>query len=62
METNYGGGSRLPKVVTKDHMKPHIHDLVVLLHQVKGSTDIFLFEEWMFCYIEIILKVEQWMD
>ena len=62
METNYGGGSSLPKVITKDHMKTYIHDLVVLLHWVKGSTDIFVFEEWMFCNIEIILKGEQWMD
>lgn len=59
---NYGGGSRLPKVITKDHMKPHIHDLFVLLHHVKGSTDVFLFEEWMYMYIEIIVKGEQWMD
>ena len=44
-ETNYGGGSRLPKIVTKDHLKSHIHDLVVLLHRVKGSSDVFLFEE-----------------
>ena len=61
-EINYGGGSRLPKVITKDHIKPHIHDLVVLLHRVKGSTDVFLFEEWMYRYIEIMLKGEQWMD
>lgn len=62
IETNYGGGSRLPKIVTKDHLKPHIHDLVVLLHRVKGSTNFFLFEEWMYRNIEIILKGEQWMD
>ena len=43
-------------------MKPHIHDLVVLLHHVKGSTDVLLFEEWMLRYVEIILKGEQWMD
>jgi hypothetical protein len=61
-ETNYGGGSRLPKVITKDRMKPYIHDLVVLLHRVKGSANVFLFEEWMFHYIEIILKGEQYMD
>ena len=61
-ETNYGGGSRLPKVVTKDHLKPHIHDLVVLLHRVNSSFDVFLFEEWMYRYIEIILKGEQWME
>lgn len=61
-KTNNGGGSRFPKVVTKDHLKPHIHDLVVLLHRVKGSADVFLFEEWMYRYIEIILKGEQWTD
>jgi len=61
-ETKYGGHSRLAKVITKDHLKPHIHDLVVLLHRVKGSTNVFLFEEWMYRYIEIILKGEQWMD
>ena len=55
---NYGGQSRLPKVITKDHMKPHIHDLVVLLHRVKGLADVFLFEEWMYRYVEIILKGE----
>ena len=43
-------------------MKPYIHDLVVLLHQVKGSADVFLFEEWIFRYVEIILKGEEWMD
>lgn len=43
-------------------MKPHIHDLVVLLHRVKGSIDVFLFKEWMHRYVEIILKGEQWMD
>ena len=43
-------------------MKPHIHDLVVLLHHVRGSVDVSLFEEWMFIYVEIILKGEQWMD
>ena len=61
-EVNYGGGYRHSKVITKDHMKPHIHDLVVLLHCVKGSADVSLFEEWMFRYVEIILKGEQWMD
>ena len=48
----------MPKVITKDHMKPHIHDLVVLLHKVKDLGDVFLFEEWMYRYIEIILKDE----
>lgn len=43
-------------------MKPHIHDLVVLLHHVKGSANVLLFEEWMYRYIEIILKGEQWID
>ena len=43
-------------------MKPHIHDLVVMLHHVKGSVDVLLFEEWMFKYVEILLKGEQWMD
>ena len=43
-------------------MKRHIHELVVLLHHVKVSADAFLFEEWMYRYIEIILKGEQWMD
>ena len=62
IEVNYGGEFRLPKVITKDHMQPHIRDLVVMLHRVKGSTDVSLFEEWMFRYIEIILKGEQWMD
>ena len=52
----------MPKVITKDHMKPHIHDLVVLLHKVKGLVDVFLFEECMYRYIEIILKGEKWMD
>jgi hypothetical protein len=61
-KVNYGGGFRLPKVITKDHMKPHIHDLVVLLHRVKGSADVFSFEEWMYRYIEIILKGGKWMD
>ena len=61
-EVNYGGGSRLPKVITKDHMQPHIHYLVVMFHHLKGSSDVSLFEEWMFRYIEIILKGEQWMD
>ena len=61
-EVNYGGGSRLPKVITKDHMKPQIHDLVVMLYHVKGSANVSLFEEWMFRYVEIILKGEQWMD
>ena len=32
IETNYKGSSRLPKINTKDHMKPHVHDLMVLLH------------------------------
>ena len=27
-----------------------------------GLADVFLFEEWMYRYIEIILKGEQWMD
>ena len=62
METNYGGGSRPPKIVTKGDLKPHIHDLVVLLHWVKGLVDVFLFEDWMFGYVEIILKGEQWVD
>lgn len=39
-------------------MKPHIHDLVVLLHRVKGSNDVYLFEDWMYRYIKIILKGE----
>ena len=43
-------------------MKPHIHDLIVLLHWVKGSDDVFLFEEWMFHYVGIILKGKQWIN
>ena len=35
---------------------------MVLLHRVKGSADVFLFEDWMYCYVEIILKGDQWMD
>ena len=58
IEVNYGGGSRIPKVITKDHMQPHIHDLVVMLHRVKGSADVSLFEEWMYKYVEIVLKGE----
>ena len=61
-KTNYDGGSRLPKVVTKDHLKPHIHNLLVLLHRFKGSFNVFLFEEWMYKYIEMILKGEKWLD
>lgn len=58
----YKGGSRLPKVVTKDHLKPHIHDLVVLLNRVKSLSNVFLSKEWMYKYIETIFKGEQWMD
>lgn len=57
-KVNYGGGSRLPKIITKDHMKPHIHDLVVLLHRVKGLDNVYSLEEWIYRYIEIILKGE----
>lgn len=61
--TNYKGGSRLPKIISKDHMKPHIHDLIVLLHRVKGSSlDAFLFEDWMYRYIEIILIGKKMLD
>ena len=35
---------------------------MVLLHQVKGSTNVFLFKEWLYHYIEIILNGEQWME
>ena len=61
-QTNYRGGSRLPKIVTKDHMKFHIHDLMVLLHQIKGSLDVLLFEDWMYRYVEIILEGKQVLD
>ena len=54
-KTFYRGGSRLPKVITKVHMKPDIHNFMVLLHITKGSTDILVFGEWMFHYIDIIL-------
>ena len=43
-------------------MKPHIHDLVIFLHRVKGLANVFLFEEWMYRYIKIMLKGKQWMD
>ena len=43
-------------------MKPHIHEMVVFLHSIKGSANVFLFKERMYRYIEIILKGEQWMD
>lgn len=43
-------------------MQPHIHDPVVMLHRVKGSADVSLFEEWMYRYVAIVLKGEQWMD
>ena len=62
IETNYKGSSRFPKIITKDHMKPRIHDLMVLLHWVKGFVDFFLFENWMYHYIEIILKGEYLLD
>ena len=62
METNYKGGSRLHKIVTKEHMKPHICDLMVFLHQAKGFSDILLFEDWMHHYIDIILTGKHFLD
>ena len=46
----------MPKIITKDNMKPNVHDLMVLLHHIKGFVDVFLFEDWMYHYIGIILK------
>lgn len=43
-------------------MKPHVHDLIVFLHRVKGYADVFLFEDWMYCYIDIILKGKLFLD
>lgn len=50
------GGSRLPKSLNRDHVKPYIRDLIVLLHKVKGVVDSYLFMEWMYHFIQVILE------
>ncbi|GLJ21621.1 hypothetical protein SUGI_0402190 [Cryptomeria japonica] len=39
------GGSRLPNNPNKNHMLPHIHDVMLLLHQVRGSTEAYSFDD-----------------
>ena len=37
-------------------MNSAIHDLVVMLHKLKGSPEAYLFEYWMYNFIDIILE------
>lgn len=62
MKTFYGGGSRIPKILTKDHMKPNIHELMILLHQAKDWADILVFKESMFNFIDIFLTTKQFLE
>ena len=58
----YKGGSRLPKALNKDHMKLHVYDLVVRLYRVKGSPELYVFEDWMSYFIDTILDGKQYFD
>ena len=58
----YKGGPWLLKSLIKDHMDSHIHDLVVLLHRIKDSPKAYLFDNWMYHFIDIILEGKQYLD
>ena len=58
----YKGGSRLPKTLKKDQMTTQVQDIMVLLHRICGSPDVSIFEDWMYFYIQIVLKGSQFLD
>ena len=60
--TFYKGGSRLPKILKKDHMSSCVHDIIVLLHRIIGSPDVLLFQEWMYFFIQIVMEGTQFLD
>ena len=50
-EAFYKGGSRLPKTLKKKKMIIEVQDIMVMLHRICGSPDVFVFEDWMYFYI-----------
>lgn len=61
-ESFHKGGSRLPKTLNKSQMTTQVQDIMVLLHRIFGSPDVSFFEEWMYFYIQIVLKGSQFRD
>lgn len=43
-------------------MKPYIRDLIVLLHKVKGAVDSYLFAEWMYLFVQVVLDKTCYID
>lgn len=56
------GGSRLPKYPNKNHMLPHIHDVMLLLHRVRGSAEAYSFDDWIYCNVQLVLEGKQYLD
>ncbi|GLJ40667.1 hypothetical protein SUGI_0839700 [Cryptomeria japonica] len=56
------GGSRLPKNPNKNHMLPHIHDVMLLLHRVRGSMEAYSFDDWIYCYVQLVLEGKQYLN
>ena len=58
----YKGGSRLPKTLKKSQMTTQVQDIMVLLHRICGSSNVSIFEEWMYFYIQIVFKISQFLE
>lgn len=56
------GGSRLPKYPNKNHMLLHSHDVMLLVHRVRGSVEAYNFDDWIYCYVQLVLEGKQFLD
>ena len=56
------GGSRFPKPLTIEHFIKEIVDIMLLLNRVKGNARAFLWESWMYLFIQKIVEGEKFID
>lgn len=43
-------------------MLPHIHDVMLLLHRARGSVEAYIFDDWIYCYVQLVLEGKQYLD
>lgn len=48
--------TKLPKQIISDDLKQEYYDLIMMLNRVGGCPQAFIFEPWMFYYINLVLE------
>lgn len=43
-------------------MLPHIHDVMLLSHRARGFAKAYSFDDWIYCYVQLVLEGKQYLD